>query len=400
MFFNKRKFPASIKKIFLIPLFFFFPLFFLFPSDFPEKLSKNAKISILSVNYNDILHSLFSKSCLRIYDAENDFDQIIDFAHFENFEDQLFLLKFFLHGKKAEIKTSPFIDYFLSQQKQTNVSLIESFLDLNPAEVTYIFNFIATLHKAFPEYSYDFDLLTNNSETHISLILHDSARMVGDKLTNERYSFSEIVQHNVNYKRLNDSFFLTSEKENLEFNKQDFSKVFHKERISLIISLIIFASLVFLLTSYQVLAYFFERIYILSIFKSTQIFDFLILFVAGLAGCIILYQDIFSNQSMFRNNTQFFFLFPLHLIAAFTIFRPVHNRKLQIYYWSWTSFLSLLYIFICSIIEREFPIVYFLFALPLFLRTAYFYFAVKDIKKERTFKPYALLVRFLDSASS
>ena len=400
MFFNRRNFTVSTKKIFLIPLLFLFSLFSLFPAEFPEKISKNAKISILSVNYNDILHSLFSKSCLRIYDAENDFDQIIDFAYFENFDDQLFLLKFFLNGKKAQIKTAPFIDYFLTQQKQTNVSLIESFLDLNPAEVAYIFNFLSILHKALPEYSYDFDLLTNNSETHISVILHDSARMAGDKLTNERYSFSEIIQHNVNYKRLNDSYVLASQKENLEFHKQDFSKVFHKEKISLIVSLIIFASLVFLLTAYQVLAYFFEKLYILSVFKTAQIFDFLILFVAGFAGCIILYQDIFSNQSMFRNNIQFFFLFPLHLIAAFAIFRPVHNRKLQIYYWSWTSFLSLLYILICSIIERSFPTVSFLFTLPIFLRTAYFYFAVKDIKKERTFKPYALLARFLDSASS
>lgn len=400
MFLNRRKFTVNIKKIFLVQFLFLFPLFSLFPAEFPEKLSQNAKISILTVNYNDILHSLFSKSCLRFYDAENDFDQIIDFAHFENFNDQLFLLKFFLKGQKAEIKTFPFIDYFLTQQKQTNVSLTESFLDLNSAEVAYIFNFISTLHKALPEYSYDFDLLTNNSETHISVILHDSARMASDKTSNKQNFFSKIIQHNFNYQLMNDSFVLTTDKENLEFHKQDFSKVFHKERISLIVSLILFASFVFLLTAYQVLAYFFEKLYILSIFKSAQIFDFLILFVAGLAGCVILYQDIFSNQSMFRNNIQFFFLFPLHLIAAFAIFRPVHNRKLQIYYWSWTSFLSLLYILICSIIERSFPTVSFLFTLPIFLRTAYFYFAVKDIKKERTFKPYALLARVLDSASS
>ena len=401
MFFNRiKKFPADIKKILLISIIFPFPIFSLFSSSFPEQISKSAKISILSVNYNDISHSLFSKSCLRIYDSENDFDQIIDFAHFEDFEDDLFLLKFFIHEKKAEIKTEPFIDYFLAQQKQTNVSLTESFLDLNPAEVAYIFDFISTLHRALPKYSYDFDLITNNSETHISQILHDAARMAGDKSTTERYSFSEIIQHNVNYKQMNGSFVLASEKENLQFYEQDFSKIFHRERMSLIIALIVFASLVFLLTSYQVLAYFSERIYVMSVFKTAQIFDFMILFLAGFAGCIILYQDIFSNQSMFRNNFQFFLLFPLHLIAAFTIFKPVQNRNLQIYYWSTTSFLAFIYIFICSILERKLPLVRFLISVPLFLRTAYFYFAVKDIKKERTFKPYALFKSCLNWFSS
>ena len=401
MFFNRiKKFPADIKKILLISIIFPFPIFSLFSSSFPEQISKSAKISILSVNYNDISHSLFSKSCLRIYDSENDFDQIIDFAHFEDFEDDLFLLKFFIHEKKAEIKTEPFIDYFLAQQKQTNVSLTESFLDLNPAEVAYIFDFISTLHRALPKYSYDFDLITNNSETHISQILHDAARMAGDKSTTERYSFSEIIQHNVNYKQMNGSFVLASEKENLQFYEQDFSKIFHRERMSLIIALIVFASLVFLLTSYQVLAYFSERIYVMSVFKTAQIFDFMILFLAGFAGCIILYQDIFSNQSMFRNNFKFFLLFPLHLIAAFTIFKPVQNRNLQIYYWSTTSFLAFIYIFICSILERKLPLVRFLISVPLFLRTAYFYFAVKDIKKERTFKPYALFKSCLNWFSS
>ena len=400
MFFNRRKFSARTKKVVLVPLFFLLPIFSFFASEFPERLSDQAKISILSVNYNDISHSLFSKSCLRFFDAETNFDQIIDFACFENFEDEFFLLKFFLHGKKAGIRTAPFLDYFLAQQKQTNVSLTESLLELSPAEVAYIFQFVSTMNRALPEYSYDFDILTNNSETHISHILHDSARMVGEESTTERYSFSEITQHNLSYKQMNDSFVLLSEKEILEFHEVDFAKLFHKERMSLIIALVVFASLVFLLTVYQVLAYFFENWYLMTVFKTAQIFDFLMLFFSGLAGFVILYQDIFSNQSMFRNNFQFLFLVPLHLIAAFTIFRPIQNRTLQIYYWSITSFLSVLYIFSCSIIERKLPLVCFLLALPLFFRTAYFYFAVKDIKKERTFKPYALLIRFLDSASS
>ena len=400
MVFLRKKISVHLKKVFLIPLLLFLPLFSLSATAFPEQLSQQAKISILSVTYNDISHSLFSKSCLRIYDAKTGFDHIIDFAHFENFEDELFLLKFFLNGKKAEIQTSPFLDYFLSQQKQTNVSLTESLLELSPAEVAYIFRFVSLMNNALPEYTYDFDILTNNSETHISQILHDSARMAGDKSTTERYSFSEITQHNTYYKQLNDSFVLLSEKEKIDFQEQDFSKLFHKERMSLIITLSIFASIVFLITVYQVLVYFFEKLYILSIFKTMQIFDFLVLFISGFTGCVIFYQDIFSNQTMFRNNFHFLFLVPLHVIAAFSLFKPIQNRLLKIYYWSIVSFLSFVYVMIYSLIEHKLPIVCILVALPLFFRTLYFYFIAKDIKKERTFKPYALLVKFANWISS
>lgn len=400
MVFLRKKISVHLKKVFLIPLLLFLPLFSLSATAFPEQLSQQAKISILSVTYNDISHSLFSKSCLRIYDTKTGFDRIIDFAHFENFEDELFLLKFFLNGKKAEIQTSPFLDYFLSQQKQANVSLTESLLELSPAEVAYIFRFVSLMNNALPKYTYDFDILTNNSETHISQILHDSARMVGDKSTTERYSFSEITQHNTYYKQLNDSFVLLSEKEKIDFQEQDFSKLFHKERMSLIITLSIFAIIVFLITVYQVLVYFFEKLYILSIFKTMQIFDFLVLFISGFAGCVIFYQDIFSNQTMFRNNFHFLFLVPLHVIAAFSLFKPIQNRLLKIYYWSIVSFLSFVYIMIYSLIEHKLPIVCILVALPLFFRTLYFYFIAKDIKKERTFKPYALLVKFANWISS
>ena len=371
MVFLRKKISVHLKKVFLIPLLLFLPLFSLSATAFPEQLSQQAKISILSVTYNDISHSLFSKSCLRIYDAKTGFDHIIDFAHFENFEDELFLLKFFLNGKKAEIQTSPFLDYFLSQQKQANVSLTESLLELSPAEVAYIFRFVSLMNNALPKYTYDFDILTNNSETHISQILHDSARMAGDKSTTERYSFSEITQHNTYYKQLNDSFVLLSEKEKIDFQEQDFSKLFHKERMSLIITLSIFASIVFLITVYQVLVYFFEKLYILSIFKTMQIFDFLVLFISGFTGCVIFYQDIFSNQTMFRNNFHFLFLVPLHVIAAFSLFKPIQNRLLKIYYWSIVSFLSFVYIMIYSLIEHKLPIVCILVALPLFFRTLF-----------------------------
>ena len=122
-----------MKKLFLPFLIFMIALapVFTLTQEFPPQLSEKAKISILSINYNDLSHSLFSKSCIRIYDKENQFDKIIDFAHFDNFDDKFFGLKFFAKNKKARIITADFFPYFMEQSKHTNVSLTESILHLS-----------------------------------------------------------------------------------------------------------------------------------------------------------------------------------------------------------------------------------------------------------------------------
>lgn len=371
-----------MKKFFFILLFSSL-LFSLYAreSSFPKKLSKNAKISILSVDYNDISHSLFSKSCLRVYDKDNQFDKLIDFAYFEDFNDKFFGLKFFIKNKQAEIKVADFFNYFLEQNEQKNVSLTESLLDLSNEEIDYIYQFLRTIHEALPIYLYDFDIITNNSETHISQILHDCYRMVGKNSNTEPYSFLDITKHNLNYKKINDSYVLLSERESLTFNEQDFSRFFSSERFTFIVVLIIISVIFFITTCYQVLVYFFENFFISSVYKSIQIFDFMILFAAGLSGLIIIFQDFFSNQAMLRNNFQFLFLFPVHIIAAFSVFKTSFSRKIQIIYWSSCTGFSVLYILILSILEREFPVVTGLLALPILLRNIYFDFLAIDIKK-------------------
>ena len=387
MFLLIKKFNFNPKKIFLAFFCSFFLTYSSFSENLPASLSKNTKISILSVSYNDISHSLFSKSCLRIYDKENQFDKIIDFAFFHDFNDKFFGLKFFLKNKKASIMVMDFFNYFLEQNEQKNVSLTESLLDLSPEEIAYIYDFIFTLYKALPEYSYDFDVLTNNSETHISQILHDCYRMAGNKAVNEEYSFSSITKHNLNYKKINDSYVLLSESENLSLTEQNFSHLLESEKQSLLIILIIVSAFFFLATLYQILVYFFEKLHISSIYKSIQIFDFMVLFSAGLSGLIIVFQDLFSNQAMLRNNFQFLFLFPLHLLAAFSVFKSNRTRKTRIIYWSLTSFLSVIYVLINSILKSELSLVCLLFVLPIFFRTLYFDFLAIDIKKALAKKP-------------
>ena len=391
-----------MKKLFLPFLIFMIALapVFAFAQEFPPQLSEKAKISILSINYNDLSHSLFSKSCIRIYDKENQFDKIIDFAHFDDFDDKFFGLKFFAKNKKARIITADFFPYFMEQSKHTNVSLTESILHLSSKEVAYIYNFISLMHKALPDYSYDFDILTNNSETHISKILHDCYQMVGENSETDRYSFSEPTLHKLIYKQINGSLVLLSEKEKLNLNKEDLAEYFSPSRRNLIILLIVISSLFFLVTCYQVLVYYFEKFYIVSIYKSIQIFDFTILFSSGLSGFFIIFMNFSSEQAILQNNFEFLYLFPLNVLAAFAVFKPLFERKIENAYWNIVLVLSLIYIGIMWILESKFPVLNFLFALPLILRISYHYFITLGLKEGQRFKPYVLLVRFLDSISS
>lgn len=397
MFFVKISALFNIKKILLITLLF---LTFLAPSfsvDFPEKLSPKAKISLISIDYKDLSHSLFSKSCLRIYDKENQFDTLIDFAHFVDFDDTFFGLKFFFEDKKAFLKSYDFFSFFLVQSQKKNSSITEIPLDLSPKEVSYIYNFIRIILNALPNYSYDFDILTNNSETHISQILHDCYRMVGKSSKTERYSFTGLINHKLSYKRINDSFVLLADRESNELESQSY---FSTNQKNLIIFLTIVSSIFFLVTVYQVLVYYFEKLHIISVYKSIQIFDFTLLFSSGLSGFLIIFMNLSSEQAILQNNFEYLYLFPLNVAAAFFVFKPILPRKIENTYWSTVLILSELYIVIMWIRESKFPVINMLFVLPLFLRVAYYYFITLGLKEGQRFKPYVLLVRFLDFISS
>ncbi len=344
----------------------------IFSEDFPQELSPNAKISILSINYSDLSHSLFSKNCIRIFDKTFQFDKIIDFAHFDNFDDKFFGLKFLLKNKKAHIKTTDFFNFFIEQSKNKNTSLAESALNLSSEQVAYIYDFISTMHKALPEYSYDFDILTNNSETHISAILNDCYRMTEKNSDKARYSFSELTKHQLRYKKIDGNFVLVSEHEKLSVEPQDLSQHFSPNKIKLIIVLIVISSLFFLVSVWQFLAHFFEKLYISSLFKSIQIFDFMILFSSGLSGILIIFMNLFSSQTLLRGNFEFFYLFPLNVVAAFSVFKPIFTKKKRIIYWSVASALSIIYVAIIWFQESKLPLINLLFVLPILIRTIYF----------------------------
>ncbi|MDY2843978.1 MAG: DUF4105 domain-containing protein [Treponema sp.] len=369
----------------------FFPLAFSFSSGYsdksqniyPETLSKEALISVVTIDYpKNSYKSLFSKAALRIYDKNTGFDELIDFAHFQDFDDSLFFLKFYFQSPKAQIVSSSFTKAILMEK---NAEITDIVLNLPYDEIIYIYDFLKNLHENLKNYSYDYDIQTNNSYTHISGILNDAAK--SSSKTNADYSFYDYSRKlSLVLKRTNSSVPIKTFSTEIIETPQDsvsYKLSLPNVSISKIICFSVFIFLILLFTVYLTLVNFKKNLYCIPIVKVGQTLDFLILFFSGLSGTVILIQDFISPQSLFRNNFQFLYLFPLNLIMAFNLYFPFLKENFLRSYWSAVSILIPLYIAFAWIISREFPLTDIFISSPIFIRSAYFA-ADLYIKKSQT----------------
>lgn len=351
------------------------PFIPLFASVYPDEISKETVISIVNVNYKEKLMSPFSKAALRIYDKSSGFDEITDFSSLDDFENPAFLLKFYFLKTKAKIASVPFLDFAEHETKAHNAQISEIILNLTFEETKYISDFLKNLNENLTNYSYDFDLQNNNSFTHISSILNDCDRFFNHQTnsTSNRsfFNYSRNLSHNWKPQENNAPIQVFSSDES-SFDFEQNSIKLPNVSFSAIIFLSVISSVVFLYTVYQTLVLFLRKFYSLSAFKAIQSLDFLILFISGFAGTTILFQDFFSSQSIFQNNFQFLYLFPFNIVMTFNVYHQIFKSKFLKIYWICTATLSVLYIFISWIFSKEFSLLNFLIALPVFIRSVYF----------------------------
>lgn len=357
---------------------FFVNFFLLFimqisASVYPEKLSNEALISIVNVDYKKE-KAVFSKSVLRFYDKSAGFDEAVDFSYFPNFEDPLFFLKFYFSTTKAKIIFVSFLEFAEKETIANKAQLSEIILDLTYPEISYIFNFIKTMRENLPDYSYDFDLEKNNSFTHISAILNDASDYF-PQTTSKRSFFTYSRHLSLKFARQEKMLpiqVFSSQENFYDSNLKDSVLKLPSVSFSDLFPFIIFSSIVFLYTTYQSLVLYTSRFYFFSIFKILQIFDFLFFFFSGINGTIIILQNFISNQSIFHNNLKFLYLFPLNIAMAFNIYFSFIKSKFLKIYWILISSLTALYILFDWIFSREFPVLDLFIALPVFIRSIYF----------------------------
>jgi len=367
----------NFRKTFLILLAIFSSLAFSFSSEYldkyPETLSKEALISVVTIDYpKSSYKSIFSKAALRIYDKNKSFDELIDFAYFNDFDDPLFFLKFYFLSPRAQIISSSFTQAIM-QEKDAEITDIVLNLPYN--EILYIYGFLKNLHENLKNYSYDYDIQTNNSYTHIARILNDAAKTTR-ATANADYSFYDYSRKlTLVLKNTNNSVPIkTFSTEIIKTQQDSVSYKFSLPNVSVskIICFSVFTFLVLTYSIYLTLVNFMPILYCNSIVKVGQTFDFIILFFSGLAGTVILIQDFISPQSLFRNNLQFLYLFPFNLIMAFNLYFQFLKKKFLKVYWNTISILIPLYIILDWILSRDFPIIDIFISAPIFIRSVYF----------------------------
>ena len=370
----------NFRKYFLVLMAIFFSLAFSFsseymdkyPDNYPETLSKEALISVVTIDYpKNSYKSLFSKAALRIYDKNSGFDELIDFAHFKNFDDSLFFLKFYFKRPKAQIISSSFTKAILNEN---NAEITDIILNLPYDEIIYIYNFLKNLHDNLKNYSYDYDIQTNNSYTHIAGILNDAAK--SSSKANADYSFYDysrklsLVLKNENSPVPIKTF--STETIKTPQDSVSYKLSLPKVSISKIIYFSVFTFMILLFTVYLTLVIFKANLYCDVIIKVGQTLDFLILFFSGVAGTVILIQDFISSQSLFRNNFQFLYLFPFNIIMAFNLYFSFLKERFLRAYWTAVPILTPLYIAFTWINSREFPLTDIFISSPIFIRSVYF----------------------------
>lgn len=375
----------NLKKFLKILIFFtiFIPAF---SSVYPEKLSNKAQFSIINFEYNEYFKSAFSKVGLRIYDKDSGFDELIDFAFFNDFDDPFFPLKFYFFGDKAFIKSQTF-SKAISLEKKPLIS--EILLNLTLEEKNYLYDFLFLMNESFSNrYSYNYDLQTNNSFTHVSAILHDCYTTTNN-LTSERLLFTNSKSFTPSYHKVNNKtpvLLYDCVTDEIQFPVANSFQSYNKLPF---VCLIIFNIFILFFTIYQTFVSLNITNYRLSVFKFIQSIDFLILFISGFSGLIILFQDLYSSQQMFRNNFEFLFFFPLNIFMAFDIYFRILNidSKFKRIYWSSITFISVFYFVACFFINQKFPLLSLLFAMPVFFRSSYFLFQeILFIKSSKEYK--------------
>lgn len=373
----------NFRKTFLILLAIFSSITFSFSSEYPEKLSKGALISVVTIDYpKNSYKSIFSKVALRIYDKTSSFDELVDFAHFQDFDDSLFFLKFYFLSPKAQIISSSFTQAIL-QEKDAEITDIVLNLPYN--EILYIYDFLKNLNENLKNYFYDYDIQTNNSYTHISEILNDAAKNTHTAADLDYSFFDYSRKLSLVLKSTNSSVPIkTFSTEIIKIPQNSISYKFSLPNVSIskIICFSIFTFLILIYSIYLTLVNFMPNLYCNSIVKVGHTLDFLLLFFSGLAGLTIVVQDFISPQSLFRNNFQFIYLFPFNLIMALNLYFQFLKERFLRAYWCIISILIPLYTVFTWSLSQDIPIRDIFISAPIFIRSVYFA-ADLHIKKAR-----------------
>ena len=346
---------------------------------FAQTLTKDAKISLITVSPGKELYSTFGHSAIRIRDVANGLDKNYNYGTF-NFNAPNFYLKFLRGQLPYQISAH---DFYLEMEywvRFENRKVTEQVLNLNQEQKQRIYDFLENnLLPQNKEYAYKF--FTDNCSTRLRDVLQKAC---GDSLTfsktlNADSSFRNwIDRYSINNNQLWAEFGMdlaiglpsdektgwshgmfipdnlmkafdaaTIKKDGriqpLVLGSRDLNEIIpmeiKKETNPLTVFILLFV-LVAIFTVYQILK------------KSTSlIFDKIFFSLLGLAGWFLFFLWFFTDHGVTQNNMNLIWAFPLLFPLIFFLNKKQITKPILLIY----SILNILLLISWKLIPQEIP---------------------------------------------
>jgi len=296
------------------------------------RLSDNAQISVLTCGSGNEMYSIFGHTAIRVTDNLNGFDVVYNYGMFD-FSTPNFYAKFIKGDLLYSIGQENFND-FLATYKYHNRSVNEQYLDLTLDQKQTILDRIQSQLSSNERY-YQYQFINNNCTTKVVDLLNE----VLEKPINTEFEGNVDSQRNVLNSFLTKNYF---EKlgMNLLFGKnvdKDNDKVFLPEKLMHSISfstngnkkleqndILHYKQIENQLNTNWNTIYFFSILCLILAFLSRiKIIQFVIFFLVGILGTIILVVSLYTNHSELVWNESLLLFNPLYFFLAITKFRKV-----------------------------------------------------------------------------
>ncbi|WP_254073639.1 DUF4105 domain-containing protein [Cellulophaga sp. HaHaR_3_176] len=310
----------------------------------PE-LSENATISLLTVGTADELHSKFGHSAIRIKDSGLGIDVIYNYGHFD-FNTPNFYVKFTQGKLLYELSRNSYSNFMYGYEIE-NRWVKEQVFNFTQKQKNDFFKFLEKNYLPENRY-YKYDFLFDNCSTRIpdalKTVLGDELNFDYSQIENQ-YTFRELLHQNLNtnswatfgidlalgsvidreatfyeqmflpiyvfkqlpYTTINNTPVVTKDVLLLNEKPREDSSIF------------LLSPLFWVLTILLIVALITYRDYNKQ--SRNRSLDFLLFFITGIAGLLILFLWFGTDHKATGGNYNFLWTFPLNLIVAFTLLK-------------------------------------------------------------------------------
>ncbi len=347
----------KLLKFITITIVFF--LIFSYQFIHAQSLSQNAEISLITCNPGEELYSVFGHSAIRVKDMEKGIDWVYNYGTF-NFDEPDFYVKFVKGYLNYQLSVYHMRD-FLNEYQHENRSVYEQILELSPSEKDKVFRFLE--FNRLPENKfYLYDFFFDNCATRIRDVFQNELKenlkfdeskykeitfrqMLKPYLENQpwgRFGINLILGAIADRKgTLNESMFLPDYMKlafgNSKLDIGDQNKLFVKSSKVLYEQTIVKESILILTRP----GFVFWSVLFIVLFLTFiefqkkiryKLIDFFVFLFIGTIGTILILAWFGTNHTAVVQNWNLLWAIPIHLLAAFVVFRKSKSTFLKYYF--------------------------------------------------------------------